>query len=343
MAGFLEGLGRTIGGLQAGVLDARNTIQAKHQSLLDNVLRGRSEQRAVAAGGFTQQQLGHGPIMLDSLTGPGQEQIAAGRGLLADPRFQDNRTELKFAASLMSNPETATLGQSMLGTVISQQQQQDAQLRRETTSDAAVVEAAAIKAIEKDRDVALQINDDFRKEAGPIAEQIPEFQGFINTLASGSSTDALAGAFQFFNIVEPGGITRDDERSAFQGSGGLFTTLANTMNAIEGQGMKPELRRKLAATVLQIMQPRFDRLGGIQAEFQQIGAEAGLQGDLLNLTTRGVGANLQPQIPEALLTGPGSNAGGGGGGGGGVVPPPPPGFELQDQSRRRSVREIRGR
>jgi len=208
----------------------------------------------------------------------------------------------------MQNPETAALGQNILGTVISQQQSEDANLRRLVETDATALEARQLAQLQKDRDVGLQIGEQFRKQAGPIAEQIPEFQGFINTLAQGNSTDALAGAFQFFSIIEPGGITRDDERSAFQGSGGLFTTLANQMNAIEGQGMKPELRRKLAATVMQIMQPRFDRLATIQQEFQQIGAQAGLQGDLLSLTTSGVGANLQPQIPQGLLQGPGSQA-----------------------------------
>ena len=340
MAGFLEGIGRTIGGLQAGILDARMSIQAKHQSLLNNVLRGRQEQQAVAAGGFAQQQLGFGPIMLDSLTGPGQEEISAGRGLLADPRFTDNTSELKMAAKLMSNPETSQLGQSILGGVIATQQQIDVTLRRNADNDAATLEAATLKAIAKDRDVALQIGEQFRKQAGPIAEQIPELQGFFNTLSTGSSTDALAGAFQFFSIIEPGGITRDDERSAFQGSGGLFTTLANQMNAIEGGGMTPELRRKLAATVSSIMQPRFDRLGAIQAEFQQIGQEAGLQGGLLDLTTRGVGANLQPQLPENLQRGTGSAAAAATGG---AAPPPPPGFTIDQPGARQSVRQIRGR
>ena len=91
--------------------------------------------------------------------------------------------------------------------------------------------------------------------------------------------------------------------------------------------MKPELRRKLAATVMQIIKPRLDRLGQIQAEFRQIGSEAGLEGSLLDLTTRGVGSNLQPQIPESLLQGAGSQVAAEQQATG-ELPPPPPGVLL---------------
>ena len=92
MAGFLEGIGRTIGGLQAGILDARMDIQAKHQSLLNNVMRGRQENQALRSGQFVQQKLGFGPVEIAGIEGEGgfaPETLSGGRGLMADPRFLD--------------------------------------------------------------------------------------------------------------------------------------------------------------------------------------------------------------------------------------------------------------
>ena len=306
MAGFLEGIGRTIGGLQAGILDARMDIQSKHQSLLDNVLRGREENRALASGAFVQQRLGHGPIQLDGIAGPGgfePEQLSAGRGLLADPRFLDNKSELSFAAQLMQNPESAQLGQNILSQVISSQQQQDAQARRDTETDAQVLEVARINRINDARDTALSMRKDAVRELGPIANQIPGLVAAYDVLSSGSTTDAIASVFQFMQTIEPQGIVREGEQQMVRGAGGLWDNLANLMNKAEGEGMTKPIRIELAKTMNRIMKPRIEAAQQRQEQLRQAAALAGLGGSNVPLAAGNFGDFSLPEIPQELLTG----------------------------------------
>ena len=314
MAGFLEGIGRTIGGLQAGILDARMSIQAKHQSMLQSILLKRDENRAVASGAFTQMALGHGPIVLDNLHDDGQEQIAAGRGLLADPRFQDNRAELKFAARLMENSATNALGGNILNSIVTQQQQQDTAIRREAAdakalagrqgiTDAAALEKATILQVNKNRDVALAMRDDAVRELGPIAGQIPEFTGALDILASGSTTDAIASIFQFMQTIEPGGIVREGEQQMVRGTGGLSNQLANLINQAEGKGLTGPTRKALARTMIKIIKPRIEAAQTRQQQLRDAAGLAGLQGSNVPLAAGNFGDFNIPQIPQQLIDG----------------------------------------
>lgn len=301
MAGFLEGIGRTIGGLQAGVLDARMSIQAKHRSMLENLLLKRDENKAVASGAFTQQALGHGPIMMNNLQGEGQEQIAAGRGLLADPRFQDNRAELKFAARLMESSGTSQLGGNILNSIVTAQQQQDAIKRQGETSDATALEKATVLQLNKNRDVALQMRDDAVRELGPIAEQIPEFAGALDILANGSTTDAVASIFQFMQTIEPGGIVREGEQQMVRGTGGLTNQLANLINQAEGKGLSKPTRLALAKTMTAIIKPRIEFAQSRQGQLRDAAGLAGLQGSNVPLAAGNFGDFTLPQIPAQLF------------------------------------------
>ena len=315
MAGFLEGIGRTIGGLQAGILDARMDIQAKHQSLLNNVMRGRQENQALRSGQFVQQKLGFGPVEIAGIEGEGgfaPETLSAGRGLLADPRFLDNRSELKFAAQLMQNPESQQLGQTILGQVISQQQGEDADLRRQAVSDKAAaarlgltdkiaLDAAQIVRADKARDVALKMRTAAVKELGPIVNQIPGLSAAYDILASGSPTDAVAGIFQFMQAIEPGGIVREGEQQMVRGTGGLTNKLANLMNEAEGKGFTDTTRLQLAQTMNLIMKPRVEAAQQRQEQLRNAAALAGLSGQNVPLAAGNFGEFSLPQIPPELL------------------------------------------
>ena len=301
MAGFLEGIGRTIGGLQAGILDARMSIQAKHQSLLADIVGRRNQQQQRHAGGFLTQQLGHAPITLENLEGPGQEQIAAGRGLLADPRFQDNKTELEFGAALMSNPLTAQLGQSLLSNVINTQQLQDATLTRQGRTDADALTVAQLGQANKQRDVALAMRDDAVRELGPVAAQVPEIQAAMDILASGSTTDAIASVFQFMQAIEPGGIVREGEQGMVRGVGGLSNKLAQLINTAEGEGLNDTTRQQLANTMIRIIKPRFAAAEKRRQQIRTAAEQAQLQGQNVDLASGGFGEFTVPDVPQIII------------------------------------------
>lgn len=328
------GFGDFIGGPLAGLLNFSQSIRDRRA--LNPLAMQQSQEQAFASQDVARGALGQsgnegllgqggGSSDLNQLGGA-MSDLGPARGLLANPRFAERRAELTFATELMSDPTTNAMGQQMLTSLVNQQAGIDTQRQtRRDTLNSELVNAARDEAIRK-TEVALDIQDDFRRDVSDIASQIPEIQGFYNTLANGSSEATLAAAFQFFNLVEPGGITREDERSAFAASSGKYNEVVNLMNKIRGEGMTISTRRELARVATGFVQPRFDRLEQLTAEFQQTGRLAGLTGDDLEIVTLGQAVGLIPQIPNIL-----------------IPPAPPPAEDLPDGSTGSTPGRVSGR
>ena len=131
------------------------------------------------------------------------------------------------------------------------------QAEHEATAQAMAAQAEAQRVASWDYSDDLRARYD--KELSDLGVLQDSFQKGIQALDSNSAADVLASTFNFFNLVEPGGIVRDPEANAYRSVGGFSQEVANALNAVQGKGLNDETRNQLRRAMENQYVPRFNR------------------------------------------------------------------------------------
>ncbi len=306
MGSAFGGLANAISAPLNGLLDFRQQLINQRNDLLNPMVQGVMDQRAKNAQDTARHAIGqtgegvqlHGEQGLYTDLGPA-------RGLLADPRFQDNQSELTFASRLLGTPGTAKLGENLLSNIVTQQQNVDTVQAAAQSKLLADARKAQETRFNNNRNAAMSIADDIRSNLSPYVEQVTGLQGLYDNLQNGSPADAVATVFQFMQAIEPGGIVREGEQGMVRGIGGLFTQLANQLNQVAGRGLDGTLRRELADTVTRIMQPRIEQAQADEAGFRRQ-IEAAQLGKARGVATSALPNIQMPALPQIVQGGQGA-------------------------------------
>lgn len=113
-----------------------------------------------------------------------------------------------------------------------------------------------------------QLDTDYRRDLGDLSTFQDTYRKGMQALQSNSKADILASAFNFYNLIEPGGIVRDDERDAYQATSSAATNFVNLLNDIQGKGLTESTAKQLANAMTTQYKPRYDR-GQRQLGFYQ--------------------------------------------------------------------------
>jgi hypothetical protein len=119
-----------------GLMGMRQQQAAAGSSLANPLIQQAEQERATRDYEAASSQLGIVPGSLDKafgIDGTGFNLDTGAQGLLVDPRFQDNATEIRYATNLLNNPGTSALGTSILQSVLTGQAQTDVNNEKEQT------------------------------------------------------------------------------------------------------------------------------------------------------------------------------------------------------------------
>ena len=136
------------------------------------------------------------------------------------------------------------------------------------TSQAQAEQEAAKLNFDRTTDITNQLDQDYARDIGTFGQVVqPAFRKILAALESPNSADSLASAFNFFNIVEPGGIMRDPENQAYRGIGGKGAQFANWLNEWQGKGLTEATRKQIIDAVWNQYAPEWERAQAIKRKY----------------------------------------------------------------------------
>lgn len=116
------------------------------------------------------------------------------------------------------------------------------------------------KTLDRNTTLTDQLDQDYRADLGTFGQVVqPAFRKILAALDNPNSADSLASVYNFFNIVEPGGIVRDPETQAYRGIGGKGSQIANWLNEWRGQGLTAPTRKQIIDAVWNQYAPEWER------------------------------------------------------------------------------------
>jgi hypothetical protein len=155
-------------------------------------------------------------------------------------RGQDTQAQANWGQTFAANQEQNQIGNQMERERLNAMHGQNAAALAgaQATREGALLGAGV--------DIQQKLGDDYYKQIAPLAGQQDAFKMLEQALQPGaSSADGLMASFKFFNMMEPNGMVRDDERQAFLSTGGSMSQVANLMNQMQGKGADQNTRDQI--------------------------------------------------------------------------------------------------
>ena len=187
-------------------------------------------------------------------------------GMLSDFREYATNSPLAnsgMADGLLNQLESTADSSSLLGRTSSQTQSlindfqqkdfafQQAQVAGQQANGTAAFNAAMTQ--------SSQLQDDYRTDFQQFAEYQNVVGGIKGALEANDSANTLASVFNFFNILEPGGIVRESESGQYRAQGGTSQQWANWMNDIQGKGLTAKTAKQIWGAVQNQYTPRYEQ------------------------------------------------------------------------------------
>lgn len=248
MAGALGAVGGVLGDITGGVLDFRQTLINQRNDLLNPLVAQMQGQQATDAQDQTRLALGQTGQGMTSDEGLFTD-LGPAYGLLADPRFQDNRSELTFAANLFGNPATQQLGSAILNNVVSGQSTIDSQAnqaQQDLLLDLQTKAAANQRQREQDL-LGLQqqtftqeqaLESDFAQAMAPTATAVQNFSGLRAAVESGNPLAVTTSIFNLAKLVDPNARTvTEGDVTTLSGSLPVVQQLNTALRQLWGGGL----------------------------------------------------------------------------------------------------------
>lgn len=153
--------------------------------------------------------------------------------------------------------------QALMGTVanntLAYEQNQQAMAQEAAIRSGQAQQAMQNRMADRAFSLSDQLDQDYRSDLEDFGQFQDSYRKGMNAINTNSSADALAAAFNFYNLIEPGGIVRDDERGEFKSVGGAGAGFANLLNEIKGKGLTPKSRKQLEQAMNNQYKPRQER------------------------------------------------------------------------------------
>lgn len=114
-----------------------------------------------------------------------------------------------------------------------------------------------------------QLDQDVSRDMGEMAVYQDNYRKGLSALASNNPADVVASMYNFFQMVEPGGMVRDAESGQYKGVGGASSQFANLLNEVQGKGLNDKTRRQLQEAMGNQYGVVFDRFKRVNDTYGQ--------------------------------------------------------------------------
>lgn len=170
-------------------------------------------------------------------------------------RMHNMRRNSEVGPLSMFNDQSSSQAQSLLDFTMAA----DQQWRQQGAQIQAQQQAAMLQQQREMQQKALGLSEqeqtNYEQVMGDYQIVNPMYQRFLSAIDQNDSASIAMMAFNIMNILEPGGIVRDEERGMFRGFGGTGSTISNLLNEAQGKGLNAKSRQQLLDAVAAQYQP----------------------------------------------------------------------------------------
>lgn len=255
------------------------------------LLKKQDQKRADGMFGALQSQMQNSalpPMIQDSI-------LARGQDMIANDSFW-NRSMVSSQLDQLSNNAMVANNNYVM------QQQEMAQQMKIASGQAQR---------ERSFQLANEVEADYNRDLKDFGTFQDSYAKGVRALESNSSADAMAAVYNFFNLVEPGGIVRDGETAQFRDVGGTKSKIVNLLNGIQGKGLDPRAARELQTAMRNQYLDRYgrakrqrdyyqERIDGYRSAGYDVWSPVGSLGIDYGYNPDPTGGQMQPRGPIDL-------------------------------------------